>query len=113
MSDAVDTLKTKRTLEHDGVLYEYFSLHEAARHIGAVSHLPFSLKVVLENLLRVVPPGTGICHQVNLEHLAQQVVRPDGSMQIAGAISRIDTDNELAYFRNGGILNHVLRGMTA
>jgi len=52
MPDAVDTLKTKRTLEHDGVLYEYFSLPEAARHIGDVSHLPFSLKVVLENLLR-------------------------------------------------------------
>jgi aconitase A len=46
MSDAVDTLKTKRTLEHDGVLYEYFSLYEATRHIGDVSHLPFSLKVV-------------------------------------------------------------------
>jgi len=52
MPDAVDTLKTKRTLEHDGVLYAYFSLPEAARHIGDVSHLPFSLKVMLENLLR-------------------------------------------------------------
>ena len=34
-------------------------------------------------------------------------------MQTASAISRIDTDNELAYFKNGGILNYVLRGMTA
>ncbi len=40
MSNAVDTLKTKRTLEHDGVLYEYFSLPEAARHIGDVSISP-------------------------------------------------------------------------
>ena len=50
--DSVDTLKTKRTLEHDGVRYEYFSLPEAARHIGDVSRLPLSLKMVLENLLR-------------------------------------------------------------
>jgi len=31
MPKAVDTLKTKRLLKHDGVLYEYFSLPEAAR----------------------------------------------------------------------------------
>ena len=41
-----------------------------------------------------------------------EIIRPDGSMQTAGAISRIDTDNELAYFKNGGILNYVLRGMS-
>ena len=29
--------------------------------------------------LRVVPPGTGICHQVNLEYLAQVVVERDGA----------------------------------
>lgn len=52
MPKAVDTLNTKRTLEHDGVLYEYFSLPEAARHIGDIARLPFSLKVMLENLLR-------------------------------------------------------------
>ena len=28
--------------------------------------------------LRVVPPGTGICHQVNLEYLSQVVVERDG-----------------------------------
>ena len=42
-----------------------------------------------------------------------EIVRPDGSMQTAGTISRIDTDNELAYFKNGGILNYVLRGMSS
>jgi aconitate hydratase len=42
-----------------------------------------------------------------------EIVRPDGSMQTAGAISRIDTDNELAYFKNGGILSYVLRGRSA
>ena len=29
--------------------------------------------------LRVVPPGTGICHQVNLEHLARVVFAEDGT----------------------------------
>jgi aconitate hydratase len=42
-----------------------------------------------------------------------EIVRPDESMQTAAAISRIDTDNELAYFKNGGILNYVLRRMAA
>lgn len=52
MPKAVDTLKTRRILKHDGVLYEYFSLPAAARHIGDIARLPFSLKVMLENLLR-------------------------------------------------------------
>jgi len=42
-----------------------------------------------------------------------EIVRLDGSMQTAAAISRIDTDNELAYFKNSGILSYVLRGMAA
>jgi aconitate hydratase len=29
--------------------------------------------------LRVVPPGTGICHQVNIEHLARVVFTEDGA----------------------------------
>ncbi|HET8727834.1 MAG TPA: aconitate hydratase AcnA [Alphaproteobacteria bacterium] len=47
-----DTLKTRRTLKVDGREYDYFSLKEAEKHIGDVSRLPFSLKVLLENLLR-------------------------------------------------------------
>ena len=42
-----------------------------------------------------------------------EIVRPDGSTQILRAMSRIDTENELAYFKHGGILNYVLRGMMA
>jgi aconitate hydratase len=47
-----DSLKTRRTLEVDGRTYHYFSLPEAAKSIGDVSRLPFSLKVLLENVLR-------------------------------------------------------------
>jgi len=36
------------------------------------------------NNFRVVPPGTGICHQVNLEYLAQTVwTAPDGAAPVA------------------------------
>ena len=47
-----DSLKTRRTLVVDGKTYNYFSLPEAAKSIGDISRLPFSLKVLLENVLR-------------------------------------------------------------
>ena len=47
-----DSLKTRRTLEVGGKKYDYFSLEAAAAQIGDVSRLPFSLKILLENLLR-------------------------------------------------------------
>ncbi|WP_425409968.1 aconitate hydratase AcnA [Hyphococcus sp.] len=47
-----DSLKTKKTLNAGGASYAYYSLDEAAKQIGDISRLPFSLKVLLENLLR-------------------------------------------------------------
>ncbi|WP_404381876.1 aconitate hydratase AcnA [Caenispirillum salinarum] len=48
-----DTLKTRRTLTVAGKDYDYFSLSAAAdAGLGDVSRLPYSLKVLLENLLR-------------------------------------------------------------
>ncbi len=47
-----DSLKTRRTLSVDGKTYNYFSLPEAAKSIGDISRLPYSLKVLLENVLR-------------------------------------------------------------
>lgn len=47
-----DTLGTRKTLSVDGKDYDYFSLKAAAEKIGDISKLPFSLKVLLENLLR-------------------------------------------------------------
>jgi aconitate hydratase len=46
-----DTLNTRRTLSVDGKSFDYFSL-AAADGLGDLSRLPFSLKVLLENLLR-------------------------------------------------------------
>ncbi|MEM9469202.1 MAG: aconitate hydratase AcnA [Pseudomonadota bacterium] len=47
-----DQLQTRSTLSVDGKDYDYFSLNKAAEKIGDISKLPFSLKVLLENLLR-------------------------------------------------------------
>ena len=48
-----DTLKTRQTLSVGGKAYEYYSLPAAQKAgIGDISRLPFSLKILLENLLR-------------------------------------------------------------
>jgi len=49
----LDSLKTRRTLSVGKTKYDYFSLKAAEKAgLGDVSRLPFSLKVLLENLLR-------------------------------------------------------------
>lgn len=47
-----DTLGTRTTLDVGGTAYDYFSLATAAEKLGDISRLPFSMKVLLENLLR-------------------------------------------------------------
>ncbi|MFY7993747.1 MAG: aconitate hydratase AcnA [Bacteriovoracaceae bacterium] len=49
----LDSFKTRRTLKVGSKSYDYFSLKAAqAAGIGDVENLPFSLKVLMENLLR-------------------------------------------------------------
>ncbi|ALR22546.1 aconitate hydratase AcnA [Sphingobium baderi] len=47
-----DTLGTRDTLKVGGKDIAYYSLKKAAARLGDVSRLPFSMKVLLENLLR-------------------------------------------------------------
>jgi len=47
-----DSLKTRSTLEAGGKSYAYYSLDKAGAALGEVGRLPFSMKVLLENLLR-------------------------------------------------------------
>src|SRR5688500_2786049 len=47
-----DSLKTRSTLMAGGKSYAYYSLAKAAAALGDVSRLPFSMKVLLENLIR-------------------------------------------------------------
>jgi aconitate hydratase len=47
-----DTLNTRSTLDVGGRTVHYYSLAKAAEQLGDISRLPFSMKVLLENLLR-------------------------------------------------------------
>ena len=47
-----DSLKTRTTLDVAGKTYDYYSLAKAAEKYGDISRLPFSMKVLLENMLR-------------------------------------------------------------
>jgi aconitate hydratase len=50
---SLDSFGSRRTLTAGGATYEYYSLAEAEKHgLPGISRLPFSLKVLLENLLR-------------------------------------------------------------
>ena len=52
-----DTLATRSTLTVGGKDYAYYSFEKAAEKLGDVSRLPFSLKVLLENMLRFEDGG--------------------------------------------------------
>jgi aconitate hydratase len=52
-----NSLDTRSSLEVGGKTYAYYSLAKAAEKIGDVSRLPFSMKVLLENLLRFEDAG--------------------------------------------------------
>ena len=42
-----------------------------------------------------------------------QITKADGTQITAKTTVRIDTENELDYYRNGGILHYVLRNLAA
>ncbi len=46
-------LQTRKTLTVDGKEYTYYSLEEASKQLGDISRLPYSLKILLENMLRL------------------------------------------------------------
>jgi len=52
-----DTLGTRDTMEVGGRSIAYYSLAKAAAKLGDISRLPFSMKVLLENLLRFEDGG--------------------------------------------------------
>ncbi|MEE2980037.1 MAG: aconitate hydratase AcnA [Pseudomonadota bacterium] len=58
MSFGQDTLNTRRSLDVGGKAYAYYSLEAASESLGEISRLPYSLKVLLENLLRYEDGGS-------------------------------------------------------
>src|SRR5690242_3252209 len=59
---------------------------------------------------RVVPPGTGICHQVNLEYLAQGVWVDDG---VAYPDTLVGTDSHTTMINGLGVLGWGVGGIEA
>ncbi len=53
----LDSLQTRTTLTAGGKTVDYFSIKKVAEKLGDVSRLPFSMKVLLENLLRFEDGG--------------------------------------------------------
>ena len=62
------------------------------------------------NNFRVVPPGTGICHQVNLEYLAQAVWVDDG---VAYSDTLVGTDSHTTMVNGLGVLGWGVGGIEA
>ena len=52
-----NSLGTRKTLDVNGKTYAYYSLAAAAEKVGDISRLPFSMKVLLENMLRFEDEG--------------------------------------------------------
>jgi aconitate hydratase len=64
--------------------------------------------------LRVVPPGTGIIHQVNLEYLATVVAdRADGGGRIAFPDTLVGTDSHTTMINGLGVLGYGVGGIEA
>jgi len=78
-----DTLKTRRSLDVNGASYDYFSIAAAAEALGVdFSRLPFTLKVLLENLLR---------------HEDGSTVTVDDVKALAEWLENRTSDHEIAY----------------
>ncbi|MEO1324416.1 MAG: aconitate hydratase AcnA [Pseudomonadota bacterium] len=58
-------------------------------------------EVTIEGINRIEPR----------QNVAVQITKSDGTTVTANTTVRIDTDNELDYYRNGGILHYVLRNL--
>ena len=63
---------------------------------------------------RVVPPGTGICHQVNLEYLGQVVfTATDGDETLAYCDSLVGTDSHTTMINGLGVMGWGVGGIEA
>ncbi len=63
---------------------------------------------------RVVPPGTGICHQVNLEYLSQTVwTKQEGKTTLAYPDTLVGTDSHTTMVNGLGVLGWGVGGIEA
>jgi aconitate hydratase len=53
----------------------------------------------------------GVASLTPRQKVTLKIAKPDGGVSDIEVLCRIDTENEVEYFRNGGILHYVLRGL--
>jgi aconitate hydratase len=94
-----DSLKARRTLDVEGKRYDYFSLDAAAKAagLGDISRLPVSLKILLENLVRLENGRT---------------VTVDDIKAVGAWLGNKSSDREIA-FRPARVLMQDLTGVPA
>lgn len=101
-----DVFGTPEAFEHN-VILEYKRNHERYAFLrwGQEAFQNF----------RVVPPGTGICHQVNLEYLAQVIwVSPDPTgRQVAYPDTLVGTDSHTTMINSLAVLGWGVGGIEA
>jgi aconitate hydratase len=96
-TEAALLLNTELEFERNGERYQFLKWGQTA----------------LRNF-RAVPPGTGICHQVNLEYLAQVVfTAADGSDTLAYCDSLVGTDSHTTMINGLGVLGWGVGGIEA
>ena len=96
-SEAALLLNTDLEFERNGERYQFLKWGQTA----------------LRNF-RAVPPGTGICHQVNLEYLAQVVFTAhEGSETVAYCDSLVGTDSHTTMINGLGVLGWGVGGIEA
>jgi aconitate hydratase len=87
-----------------GILPLQFQREENAETIGLTGHETFDIVGLTEAVKTNFETGN---------HLHVRAKRPDGATLSFTAIVRIDTAQELLYYKNGGILQYVLRQLLA
>ena len=74
------------------------------------TRLARSLETLIESKLRIVPPGIGIVHQVNLEYLAQGVLETEGVVHFD---SLVGTDSHTPMINGLGVVGWGVGGIEA
>ena len=98
MTRCLDSFKSRRTMTVAGKTYTYFSLAAAEKNgLKGVSRLPYSLKVLLENLLR---------------HEDGKTVTAEDVKAVVGWLKTKTSDREIA-FRPARVLMQDLTGVPA
>ena len=96
----------------DGKAFERNVEREYERNIERYNFLRWGSSAF--NNFRVVPPGTGICHQVNLEHLAQTVwTLEEGKKTVAYPDTVVGTDSHTTMVNGLSVLGWGVGGIEA